>query len=278
MHFIRGKVADVYPAPDERRARWCCRSRTRCSARCARSRWTWWSWRWGWSRSADAEDVRRAVQHHLRAATASSWRGTPSWRRSTPSPTASGSPGRCQGPKDIPDTVAQAGAAAGEALSLIDAGHVELEPNTAYIVEEDCSGCKTCIPMCPYKAIAVDAETEKARDQRGALQGLRDLRGRSARRARRGRTSSRTTRSTRRSRECWPMSETTQGTAAAAGSSSRRSSPSSATGAPTWPPTWPARRGIKLRPRTSAWCGRCARGASTRSSCSTRSRRAPTAC
>ena len=50
--------------------------------------------------------------------------------------------------------LAQAGAAAGEALSLINAGFVELEPNTAYIVEEDCSGCKTCVPMCPYKAIS----------------------------------------------------------------------------------------------------------------------------
>ena len=57
--------------------------------------------------------------------------------------------GACQGPKDIPDTVAQAGAAAGEALALIDRGFMELEPNTAYIVEEDCSGCKSCLPSVP---------------------------------------------------------------------------------------------------------------------------------
>jgi heterodisulfide reductase subunit A len=62
--------------------------------------------------------------------------------------------GCCQGPKDIPDTVAQSGAAAAQALALIDAGVVELEPNTAYIVAEACSGCKTCIPLCPYSAIA----------------------------------------------------------------------------------------------------------------------------
>jgi heterodisulfide reductase subunit A len=62
--------------------------------------------------------------------------------------------GCCQGPKDIPDTVAQAGAAAAEAFSLIDAGWIELEPNTAYVVEESCSGCKTCIPICPYNAIS----------------------------------------------------------------------------------------------------------------------------
>ncbi len=41
--------------------------------------------------------------------------------------------GCCQAPKDIPDTVAQAGAAAAEALALIDAGYVETEPNTAHV-------------------------------------------------------------------------------------------------------------------------------------------------
>ena len=70
--------------------------------------------------------------------------------------------GCCQGPKDIPDTVAQAGAAAAEALALIDAGKIELEPNTAFILEEACSGCKTCIPMCPYQAISFVSEKKKA--------------------------------------------------------------------------------------------------------------------
>ena len=70
--------------------------------------------------------------------------------------------GACQGPKDIPDTVAQAGAAAAEALALIDTGYVELEPNTAYINEEECSGCKTCVPLCPYGAISFREDTKKA--------------------------------------------------------------------------------------------------------------------
>jgi heterodisulfide reductase subunit A len=70
--------------------------------------------------------------------------------------------GCCQGPKDIPDTVAQAGAAAGEALALIDAGVIELEPNTAFIEEEVCSGCKTCLPMCPYHAITFDGAKSTA--------------------------------------------------------------------------------------------------------------------
>ncbi|MGD0579229.1 MAG: CoB--CoM heterodisulfide reductase iron-sulfur subunit A family protein [Bryobacteraceae bacterium] len=70
--------------------------------------------------------------------------------------------GCCQAPKDIPDTVAQAGAAAGEALALLDAGFIELEPNTAYVDEEHCSGCKTCVAMCPYHAISMHAATGKA--------------------------------------------------------------------------------------------------------------------
>jgi heterodisulfide reductase subunit A len=70
--------------------------------------------------------------------------------------------GCAQGPKDIPDTVAQAGAASAEALALIDKGYVELEPNTAFIDEASCCGCHTCIPMCPYTAIAFDVEKKVA--------------------------------------------------------------------------------------------------------------------
>jgi heterodisulfide reductase subunit A len=70
--------------------------------------------------------------------------------------------GACQGPKDIPDSVAQAGAAAAQALTLIDTGEVELEPNTAYVVEEDCAGCKSCLNICPYNAIARDEMKAKA--------------------------------------------------------------------------------------------------------------------
>lgn len=66
--------------------------------------------------------------------------------------------GACQGPKDIPDTVAQAGAAAAEAMALIDRGYVEIEPNTAFIDEDLCSGCKTCLPLCPFHAINYDVE------------------------------------------------------------------------------------------------------------------------
>ncbi|MBI1983866.1 MAG: 4Fe-4S binding protein, partial [Acidobacteria bacterium] len=70
--------------------------------------------------------------------------------------------GACQGPKDIPDTVAQAGAAAAQSMALIDKGFVEMEPNTAWIDEELCSGCHVCIAMCPYTAIHYDSEKNVA--------------------------------------------------------------------------------------------------------------------
>ena len=70
--------------------------------------------------------------------------------------------GCCQGPRDIPDTVAQAGAAAAEALVLIDRGFIEQEPNTAFVRAEECSGCKSCLPLCPYTAITFDATSQTA--------------------------------------------------------------------------------------------------------------------
>jgi heterodisulfide reductase subunit A len=65
--------------------------------------------------------------------------------------------GACQGPKDIPDTVAQAGAAAAEVMALVDRGYVEIEPNVAVITEDACSGCRLCTVLCPYSAISYDA-------------------------------------------------------------------------------------------------------------------------
>jgi heterodisulfide reductase subunit A len=63
--------------------------------------------------------------------------------------------GACQSPKDIPDSVAQGGAAAAAAISLMDAGSVTLEPFTTYVIAEKCGGCRTCEGLCPYSAIAM---------------------------------------------------------------------------------------------------------------------------
>jgi len=70
--------------------------------------------------------------------------------------------GTCQGPKDIPDSVAQGGAAAANVLSLIDRKEVELEPSIAIIDENVCSGCKICLGLCPYHAITFDEEKSVA--------------------------------------------------------------------------------------------------------------------
>jgi heterodisulfide reductase subunit A len=61
--------------------------------------------------------------------------------------------GCCQGPKDIPDTVAHASAAAAEAMTLVTRGEIEVEPTTTSIDQEICAGCKLCIEVCPYTAI-----------------------------------------------------------------------------------------------------------------------------
>jgi len=66
--------------------------------------------------------------------------------------------GCAQGPKDIPDTVAQASAAAARVLAMISKGEVEIEAATAVIDEGNCSGCQLCIPICPYSAISFDEE------------------------------------------------------------------------------------------------------------------------
>jgi heterodisulfide reductase subunit A len=64
--------------------------------------------------------------------------------------------GSCQGPKDIPDAVAQGLAAAGKALSLADRGVVEIEGSTAWIDAELCAGCQECLELCPARAIRFD--------------------------------------------------------------------------------------------------------------------------
>ena len=70
--------------------------------------------------------------------------------------------GACQSPKDIPDSVAQGGAAAAAALALMDAGSVTLQPYTATIDPERCSGCFTCAGLCPYGAIEIARINDRA--------------------------------------------------------------------------------------------------------------------
>lgn len=64
--------------------------------------------------------------------------------------------GACQGAKDIPDSVAQGGAAGGQVLKLFGMGELFLDAAYAEINEEMCSGCRICNGLCPYTAISYD--------------------------------------------------------------------------------------------------------------------------
>ncbi|MEN8224238.1 MAG: CoB--CoM heterodisulfide reductase iron-sulfur subunit A family protein [Bacteroidota bacterium] len=66
--------------------------------------------------------------------------------------------GTCQGPKDIPESITQAWAAAARVLAGISRGSVSVEVTTAEVNEEICCGCQTCISVCPYTAITFDEE------------------------------------------------------------------------------------------------------------------------
>ena len=66
--------------------------------------------------------------------------------------------GACQGPRDVPDTVAHAGAAALEVVRLFNQGEVTISPTVAVVEAAACVGCGDCIPACPYSAIARNTE------------------------------------------------------------------------------------------------------------------------
>jgi heterodisulfide reductase subunit A2 len=159
VHFIRGKVADVYPEAGKT-GRVILQAEDTLLGRVRKIPVDMVVLATGLEPQADAEDVRRTfnitcagggffMERHPKLAPVSTFTDGVFLA------------GACQGPKDIPDTVAQAGAAAAEALALAGRGYVEMEPNTAYVVTEECSGCKTCIPLCPYTAISrVDGKAE----------------------------------------------------------------------------------------------------------------------
>ena len=64
--------------------------------------------------------------------------------------------GVCQGPKDIPETVAQAGAAAVKVIGLLAKDKLKTNPCTAKADELLCNGCSTCANVCPYGAITYE--------------------------------------------------------------------------------------------------------------------------
>lgn len=69
--------------------------------------------------------------------------------------------GACQGPKDIPDTVAQASAAAVKVCGLLSKSDLPVEPMTSEVDINKCSGCALCVPVCPYNAISLVDRQER---------------------------------------------------------------------------------------------------------------------
>jgi heterodisulfide reductase subunit A len=61
--------------------------------------------------------------------------------------------GCAQGPRDVPDSVAHAGAAASEVVRIFNQGEVTISPTIAEVMSEKCVGCGECILSCPYTAI-----------------------------------------------------------------------------------------------------------------------------
>jgi heterodisulfide reductase subunit A len=79
--------------------------------------------------------------------------------------------GCCQGPKDIPDTVAQAKGAAASAIIPMSRGTVRLEAISAVVDEDRCSGCRICVSVCPYEAITYDEKDKVSRVNEALCKG-----------------------------------------------------------------------------------------------------------
>ena len=71
--------------------------------------------------------------------------------------------GACQAPKDIPESVAMASAAAAKSLVLFGSDFLEREPTVAKVNESICAGCFYCQKVCAYNAI----ERKEIKDRQG---------------------------------------------------------------------------------------------------------------
>jgi heterodisulfide reductase subunit A len=68
--------------------------------------------------------------------------------------------GCVQGPKDIPNSVAQGAAAAARVMGRIQQGQIALEPIRATVASDHCSGCRICNDLCPFQAITFHEDTQ----------------------------------------------------------------------------------------------------------------------
>lgn len=77
--------------------------------------------------------------------------------------------GVCQGPKDIPETVAQAGAAASKVIGLLVKDKLTCNPCVAHSDELMCNGCSACEKVCPYGAISYEEKEFRMPDRTTAI-------------------------------------------------------------------------------------------------------------
>ncbi len=69
--------------------------------------------------------------------------------------------GGAQGPKDIPESIIQAQAAAFRTILAFSKSNYSKDMDIAYVEENDCDGCKLCIDVCPYNALQMVDVKEK---------------------------------------------------------------------------------------------------------------------
>jgi heterodisulfide reductase subunit A len=79
--------------------------------------------------------------------------------------------GCSQSAKDIPESVAQASAAASKVLEMFSNKELLTEPLVAVVNEDLCVACKTCIDACPYEAREFDEEKEVVTVNEALCQG-----------------------------------------------------------------------------------------------------------
>jgi heterodisulfide reductase subunit A len=79
--------------------------------------------------------------------------------------------GCCQGPKDIPDTVAQAHGAAARATVYFHLGQVVKEPIVASVDLDICSGCRLCESICSFDALRFDERKKRMTVQEAICKG-----------------------------------------------------------------------------------------------------------
>lgn len=79
--------------------------------------------------------------------------------------------GAAQGPKDIPDSVAQASGAASKIIGMFNQKALESNPMISAVKEVNCRGCGDCVAVCPYRAISL----EKVERRENSVKVVREI-------------------------------------------------------------------------------------------------------